>query len=92
MNLITFLINYDYWGYYFHGVYYNVIFNGNNKASLNKVKSIKKDSYYKLYTLYKKSICHLLDSSYIIKCLYYDDTYFLNLGYHIEDEIIKSDF
>ena len=80
LKLIKIIIDYnDYYGYFFCYSGYNINNANNLYLSSNEYKEYEVNSYY-----YKiKSVCHLLNSALIIKCIFYDNEYFLNLEYNL---------
>ena len=91
LKIIIFLIDISKMNYYFYYKFYDVNFqdtynNANLKQSYNdKILVIS-------YLKEKKSLYYFLDSSYSIKCLYYDNKYFLNLEFDITKKTILSNF
>ena len=91
LKIIIFLIDISKMNYYFYYKFYDVNFqdtynNANLKQSYNdKILVIS-------YLKEKKSLYYFLDSSYSIKCLYYDNKYFLNLEFDITKKTIISNF
>ena len=91
LKIIIFLIDISFKNYYFYYKFYDVNFQGTyNNANLRQSYNgkILVISYLKK----KKSLYYFLDSSYSIKCLYYDKEYFVNLEFDITKKIIKSSF
>ena len=73
---------------------YNQYINFNINFSNNKLFLInpKKNQFTISYESYKENKkCHLLDSSFIIKCILYYNTYFINIKYDIISDKVGID-
>ena len=89
LNLFIILINFKFSSSYFYCYHYNVNFN-DNRYNYIIIQENEKKLDCSLY--FTKSLCHLLDSSFSVKCLYYNTNNFLNLEYDIKEQNIKSSF
>ena len=71
--------------YYYYNIYLDYNINNENDGKLElKMQGIHSfDATYKLFI--EKNICHILDSSFIIKCIYYDNIYWNNIKYDIKN-------
>jgi hypothetical protein len=74
--------DYDY--YYYYNIYldYNINNQNDGQLILNKSGIKKFETISEL--LNQKNICHLLDSSFIIKCIYYNNKFWNNIKYEIK--------
>jgi hypothetical protein len=90
-NCFWFFGCWDY-NYYYYNVYKYFEFNYNNRRNkwefqFQKTKTFSIPSLL----LDEKNICHILDPSLTIKCIYYDNIYFFPLQYNIiRNEFQKS--
>ena len=75
--------------YYYYNKYldYNINYGNDDRLILEKQGIKSFDAYNKL--LEEKNICHILDSSFIIKCIYYDNKYWNNIKYDINNNKYK---
>ena len=76
---------YDYLYYYNYYLDFNININ-TFEFFLKRRKSFKvEDILYR-----ENNLCHILDSTFIIKCIYYDDIYFFPLQYKIQDDSFQQ--
>ena len=80
--------------YYYYNDYidYNIKLNG-DKISFNDRNKNKQSFEVSSTLLNEKNICYLMDSSNIVKCIYYDNIYFFPLQYNVlQNNFNKSSY
>ena len=77
------------YNYYYYNVYKYYNFNFKNNKLDYEFKNSRSFSIPS-ELLNEKNICHILDSSFTIKCIYYDNAYFFPLQYKIEKKEFKK--
>ena len=78
--------HYDYLYYY-----YNYYLDFNINISTFEFFPKRKNSFIVSYRLFgENNLCHILDSTFIIKCIYYDDIYFFPLQYKIQEDSFQG--
>ena len=89
INSIVHVISKGYSFFYNSYLDYNVNYLEDNlNIFFKQAKSIQ------VYNIFmdEKNICHFLETSFVLKCTYYDNTYFSNVNYNIKKDIFSNTF
>ena len=78
---------------YYYNVYidYNIYININRFGYQLDLSSKQQKSFeVSSYLLNEKNICYIMDSSFIVKCIYYDSIYFFPLQYNVSQKTFNQ--
>ena len=70
---------------YYYNIYFDYNINethGDLNLTLKKTKSFEVNKL----SFQEKNFCHILDSQFTIKCIYFDNSFYFNLKYNIDLE------